>query len=672
MEDVREGRAEAAVHESEERLRLVVASSPDVMFTLDRDLRYTWVANPTPPFTVEQVVGKTDLDLFGPEEAGPTMALQRRVLETGVGARQVERLTVGGQERFYEVSYQPWLDRDGHVVGLYGYARDITQQKQAEAEREQLLAQLRSQVETHQRYIERQSMLVQASTAVLKETSVQGLLQAVADAARQLGGAILAVSGHGLVSGSVVTGGSSHAPGVPACLPGQVFRVERGGVYDDLLDGRESIRLTDEEMRRHPRWWGLPPGHAPLQGLLGARLVDREGRANGFLLLTHKADGDFTAEDEVVLRQLAAIASLGLQHIDARDEAEQRAAELAATIVAIPDGILVYDPAGNIRRMNPGGERLLHYPPEMRALPLEQRMAALRIETAERKPFPFERLPNVRALRGERVEGEVGVLHLPDGRTIWVSASAAPIRTPDGELLGAVLAIRDITAVRELQEQREDMLRAVSHDLRNPLSAVLGQAQLLERRLAQADMPREREGARTIVTAAGRMNTMIQDLVDAARSETGQLRLSREPIELRAFIEDRKARLAASLETGRIQVEVPEGLPPVSADPARLERILTNLWSNALKYSTPGTPVTVSARQEDGWVITSVTDRGPGIPPEDRPHLFERYFRGRAAREGLGLGLYVTRRLVEAHGGQIWAESEVGVGSTFSFSLPVA
>ena len=150
-----------------------------------------------------------------------------------------------------------------------------------------------------------------------------------------------------------------------------------------------------------------------------------------------------------------------------------------------------------------------------------------------------------------------------------------------------------------------------------------------------------------------------------------------------AFALQLKKRLATSLDTARIEIEIgecpsPDGSPvscQVWADPARLERILTNLWSNALKYSAPGSPVTVTAARRNAEVVTSVTDRGRGIPPEDVPRLFQRYFRterAKEAREGLGLGLYITRRLVEAHGGRIWVESEVGRGSTFSFSLPVA
>jgi signal transduction histidine kinase len=113
----------------------------------------------------------------------------------------------------------------------------------------------------------------------------------------------------------------------------------------------------------------------------------------------------------------------------------------------------------------------------------------------------------------------------------------------------------------------------------------------------------------------------------------------------------------------------------VLADPDRLERILMNLLTNALKYSAPGTPVTVALARRDGQVVTAVSDQGPGIPPDELPHLFERYYRARETRErkeGLGLGLYITKGLVEAHGGRLWVESQVGKGSTFSFSLPAA
>lgn len=167
---------------------------------------------------------------------------------------------------------------------------------------------------------------------------------------------------------------------------------------------------------------------------------------------------------------------------------------------------------------------------------------------------------------------------------------------------------------------------------------------------------------------------MIQDLVDAARIEAGQLKVNARPVDIRALILDLKQRMAA---TGgeRVVVEAPEGLPAVLADPDRLERVLMNLLSNALKFSTEGTAITVIAAKHADEVVTTVSDRGRGIPPDEQLHLFERYYRTKESRkrpEGLGLGLFITKELVEAQGGRIWVESEVDKGSSFYFTLPLA
>nr|HPL29777.1 ATP-binding protein [Anaerolineae bacterium] len=378
----------------------------------------------------------------------------------------------------------------------------------------------------------------------------------------------------------------------------------------------------------------------------------------------------------VVLWETTALERARSRALQAAEQAERHAAELAATIGAINDGLIIYGPQREVVRINDPALRLLGVGPRWPELSREERTRVTEMRTADGTPLRPGEFVRDRALRGERLAGYRVTIQQPESHERReLLLSAGPIRDREGHILGAVLNLSDVSALVALQEQREDMLRAVSHDLRNPLAGIMGQAQLCERHLAQAGLERERQRAEAIVAGAQRMNTMIQDLVDAARSESGQLQLSRQQVDLRAFLLGLKERLAASLDTARIDVQVAEGLPSVSADRARLERIMTNLWSNALKYSAPGTPVTVSARQEDGLVITSVADRGPGIAPEDLPRLFQRYFRSgtvRERREGVGLGLSITRQLVEAHGGRVWAESQVGIGSTFSFSLPVA
>jgi len=357
-------------------------------------------------------------------------------------------------------------------------------------------------------------------------------------------------------------------------------------------------------------------------------------------------------------------------------EVQRRAAELDITINSVADGLIIYNPEGEIVRMNPAAQDILGYTEALRQRPITERLVLLGMQLPDGRPLPVDESPPRRALRGETVRGMEVVVHPPTGRTVWLSVSAAPIPGPNGKLAGAVVTFTDITRQHELLTQLEDVLRAVSHDLRNPLAVVQGQAQILLRLFDKAGVTGpQRKSAEAILTSAQRMNRMIQDLVDAARQEAGLLKLERQPVDLRATILSLLERLAPTLDTKRIRVVAPADLPRVWADPDRLERILTNLLSNALKYSEPGTEVTVTLNRRNGEVVTSITDHGPGIPPEELPHLFERYYRGPVARtepEGLGLGLYITRMLVEAHGGRIWAESQVGVGSTFSFSLPIA
>ncbi len=392
-----------------------------------------------------------------------------------------------------------------------------------------------------------------------------------------------------------------------------------------------------------------------------APVCDPDGTFRGWLLAQREVTERVRAEEahEALLR-----------------EVERRAAELDTILTSVADGLAVFNAAGELIRLSPSAARILGCRLEDGERSAPELAAALHLRTPEDQPFLPEQLPALRALRGQETHGAIMVAQRNDGRALWVQVSAAPIRGPDGSIAGAVVTFSDITAIHELEERREDILRAVSHDLRSPLTTVLGQAQLLHRRLEQAGRPaRDLESARAVVAGARRMNTMIQDLVDSARMESGQLRLSIEPLDMRGFLGDLMKRLSTVMDIGRVRARVPEGLPPVLADTDRLERIMTNLLSNALKYSPAESEVTVTVRREGDQLITAAIDRGPGIPAEDLPRLFQRYVRAagsEARREGLGLGLYITRILVEAHRGHIWVESEPGRGSTFSFSLPLA
>lgn len=230
-------------------------------------------------------------------------------------------------------------------------------------------------------------------------------------------------------------------------------------------------------------------------------------------------------------------------------------------------------------------------------------------------------------------------------------------------------------ALHSREAQREMDIHIISHDLRAPLTIINGHAQLLEQMLDEWGMDGEaRQRIKAILRGVQRMNVMTRDLADAARMEAGQLQLEWQTVSLDAYLQNFLQRAGELIDVTRIRVELPAQLPDVRADYDRLERIFMNLLSNALKYSPIETPVVVRATPEQDFVRVSVSDRGTGIPPEDQQKLFQRFYRAQGTRkvEGIGLGLYITRILVEAHGGRIWVESEPGRGSTFTFTLPVA
>lgn len=390
--------------------------------------------------------------------------------------------------------------------------------------------------------------------------------------------------------------------------------------------------------------------------------------------LRARQDGLTAANQELLVRS-AESRRLAEEAQRAQDEVERKASELDLTISSIADAVMILAPDGAILRMNPAAERILSYSPEERRLPHRERLAGLHAATAEGKPLPPEEMPVTRALRGETVLGQLMTLDPSSGKRHWVSTSAAPIRTPDGRLLGAVLVLTDVTAQYELQAQQEELVQAISHDLRAPLTVIQGHAQMMLRGPESTSLgTRTRRSAEAIILASRQMNSMIQDLVDSTRMESGQLRLEKTAVNLEDFIAQMLDRLRGILDVDRIQVKVEQGLLPVFADRGRLERILINLLTNAIKYSEPGTKIIVAVSSYQAAVLVSVSDQGSGIPPEALDSLFEKYSRpakGRKRADSLGLGLYITRGLVQAHSGRIWVESEVGRGSTFSFTLPI-
>jgi signal transduction histidine kinase len=229
--------------------------------------------------------------------------------------------------------------------------------------------------------------------------------------------------------------------------------------------------------------------------------------------------------------------------------------------------------------------------------------------------------------------------------------------------------------LRELDLMKTNFVGTVSHELRTPLTAIRGYAELLEDGIGGALSDPQRAYVQKIVAGAGRLERLVDDLLDFARLEAGAFKLEAREVDL--------ARLVAGLgqafgpQARELQVELHVGTAPVApleADPGRIEQVLGNLLDNALKFTPAGGRVAVAVEEREAVVRIAVSDDGPGITPQHLPHVFERFYQVDASSTrragGTGLGLAISRALVEAHGGQIGVESEPGAGSCFWFTLP--
>ena len=294
------------------------------------------------------------------------------------------------------------------------------------------------------------------------------------------------------------------------------------------------------------------------------------------------------------------------------------------------------------------------------------------LRTSKGERLTIEEHPIVRALRsGEETHGRELVVCV-GGVDVPVLVGGAPVRDGrSGEIVGAVATFQDISALKHLERMREEWISVIGHDLRQPLNAIDLHAQLLARQLAREplDLAAAVGGAEKIRAASKRLERMIQDLTDVSRIEARRLALEQRDADLGPVVRDVAARSGAAQ-----LIRVAERGTPrlVHVDTERVEQVLENLLTNAVKYGTPGAPLDVTIVWRDEDVEVTVTNRGGGIAPEDRERVFHRFERTRGARgkKGLGLGLYICRGLVAAHGGRIWVDGTADLTS-FHFTLPV-
>lgn len=378
------------------------------------------------------------------------------------------------------------------------------------------------------------------------------------------------------------------------------------------------------------------------------------GQIIGVLGVSNRVeDRPFLREDAEVLSALANYASIAIGNARAFEQAQLERARFRTMLERSSDAVIVIDEFGYVVLINQGACEAL----EVENLDVLGRPLNEAIPNADLRGI-FQRRSNETITRGE--------VALADGRTLNAQLT-------DIEGLGRVAVMQDVTHLKELDRMKTQFVTTVSHDLRSPLTAILGYVEFITRVGEVSEQ--QADFIERIKVSVRAMTDLINDLLDLGRIEAGMDR-EKEPIRLEAVLKNviETMRPHITERQQKFSVESPKKLPQVFGNALRLRQALSNLLDNAIKYTPEGGTVTLVANTTDEYVILQIRDTGVGIPIADQPHIFEHFYRAESVLEshhGTGLGLAIVKSIIDAHEGRIWVESKLNEGSTFTVMLPV-
>ena len=413
------------------------------------------------------------------------------------------------------------------------------------------------------------------------------------------------------------------------------------------------LRLAD--LSGYVRSLGIAPARAFSRTFQGTPMRHR-GEDIGHFFLAEKADGEaFTGDDEEVLTLFASQAAAAITNARTHRSERRARADLEALVETSPVGVVVLDArAGRPVSINREARRIVE---SLRTAghPAEQLLEVVSVRRADGQEVSLSEIPLEQTLgTGEMVRAEEVVLAVPDGRSVRTLINATPIRPEGAEVGSVVVTMQDLAPLDEIERMRAEFLSMVSHELQAPLTSIIGSTTTLQRSAERLDPAEMRGFFRIIDEQAEQMRGLIADLLDQGRIETGTLSVAFEMAEVAGLVEQARSTFLSGGGRHALRIDLPDDLPWVMADRARIVQVLNNLISNAARHSPESSPIRVAAERDGVHVAISVSDEGRGVPPDRLPHLFSKHpgaagGGGGPRARGYGLGLAICKGLVEAH-----------------------
>ncbi|MDQ6603770.1 MAG: PAS domain S-box protein [Chloroflexota bacterium] len=581
------------------------------------------------PVEVARLPGRRALN----GEQSPEMIVRSRSRETG-------------EERWSIVRATPIFDGQGNVHLAVNIFRDITESRRAE---------------------EAQRFLAEASALLAGSLDYETTLQRVAQLAVPHiadwcaveivdGDTFQPVAVAHVDPAKIAMAGELRQryppdPTEPGGIP-EVIRSRRAVLVPEVTDAMLVAGARGEEHLRHLRELGM-------RSVMIVPLVARDVALGTLSFIAAESGRRYDTADLALAEEIAHRAAIAVDNARLYHEAQDSEGRFRALFEGVGDTVVVLSPSGQYLDANPAFTELSGYSvAELRQMHVGDLSADP--ERARQSHGDFE------ATGVWRGESE---WRRKDGTIVPVEGYLTTVALPTGPVyLGTW---RDISARRAQEQMQRDFISMITHELRNPLTSLKGYAQLMQRRTSY-----DGRGMEVIVSQANLLERLVDDLRDVARLDSRRLDLNRSEVDLVALARRSFEQARALVKGHRLLADLPDQPLVGWWDGDRLAQIMLNLLSNAIKYSPDGGDIRLCVEDRGDEARVSVSDQGIGIIPEALPQLFGRFYRAEGAltlgAQGLGLGLYITKGLVEAHGGQIWVDSTVGTGSTFVFTLPYA
>ncbi len=381
----------------------------------------------------------------------------------------------------------------------------------------------------------------------------------------------------------------------------------------------------------------------------------------------------FSGNDRKLLSSFANQTAIAVQNAQLYTQVDNDRRKFSALLDSAGDGILILDKGLKIERVNPAFGFIYGRVAETFAglaheevIKWKKRPQGATLEDSVASGWPLAQHSTL------YVEGDLD--RGKDNPSLPVGITYAPLLSKEGHLLNIITTVRDITRFRQADEMKSTFVSVVSHELKTPVALIKGYVGTLRRDDARWDRKIIDESLQVIEEEADRLSIYIENLLDATRLQANGYSINKTDVQIAELIHHVVERMQTQTQKHNLIADIPVPLPVILADETRLNQLLSNLVNNAIKYSTEG-KITISARLHGENIIICVSDEGRGIDPNDAPFVFDRFYRASEAvkkTKGAGLGLYLSKAIVEAHGGQIWIDPDYHHGARICFCLPIS